>query len=318
MKGAPGARPAIRCAGPKTGDEGGRDRRSWRLVSAMRKETANSGGDRLVARIAGNQHGVIAAWQLRDAGLLPSRVADRVSAGRLHRIHRGVYAVGSPNLGNEGRWMAAVLACGKGAVLSHRSAAELWRIRAAGRSNHNGGPVDVTVPSDGGRNRRPEVRLHRSLTLSPADVTRRDGIPVTRPARTLSDLRRVLPRDEFARALREAEYLKLPIGDAFKPDRSRTDLEGLFLALARRHRLPQPEVNVRVDRYRVDFLWRRERLVVEVDGWDSHRTRSAFEEDRARDARLAVLGYTVLRFTWRQAEDDARGVARTIRELLRR
>jgi very-short-patch-repair endonuclease len=118
--------------------------------------------------------------------------------------------------------------------------------------------------------------------------------------------------------VREAEYRKLPIGDAFKPDRSRTDLEGLFLALARRHRLPQPEVNVRVERFLVDFLWRKERLIVEVDGWDSHRTRSAFEEDRARDARLAVLGCTVLRFTWRQIEVDAARVARTVRELLKR
>jgi very-short-patch-repair endonuclease len=141
---------------------------------------------------------------------------------------------------------------------------------------------------------------------------------VTKPARTLADLRRVLSREQFARALREAEYLKLPIGDAFKPDRTRTDLEGLFLALARRHRLPQPEVNVRVDRYRVDFLWREECLVVEVDGWESHRTRSVFEADRARDARLSVQGFTVLRFTWRQVEDHPRAVARTVREMLRR
>ena len=278
----------------------------------MRKEVANSGRDAAIARIAAGQHGVVSVRQLRSAGLLPSRVADRVTAGRLHRIHRGVYAVGHPNVGNEGRWMAAVLACGEGAVLSHRSAAAVWRI----------GPIapviEVTVTNDSGRATRKGIRLHRSRTLSPADLTRRAGIPVTRPVRTLEDLRRVLPGKNFARALREAEYLRLAIGDAFSPDRTRSDLEGIFLAQARRRRLPQPEVNVRVDRFLVDFLWRHERLIVEVDGWESHRTRSAFEEDRARDARLKVLGYEVVRFTWRQVEDDAAAVARTVRELLRR
>lgn len=208
--------------------------------------------------------------------------------------------------------MAAVLACGDGAVLSHRSAAALWKI----------GPVapliDLTVASSGGRATREGIRVHRSSTLSPADCTRRAGIPVTKPARTLEDLRRILPSKEFARALREAEYLRLPIGDAFKPDRTRTDLEAMFLATARRHRLPKPEVNVRVDSYLVDFLWRPQRLIVEVDGWESHRTRSAFEDDRARDARLKVLGYEVVRFTWRQVQDDAAGVVASVRALLRR
>ena len=139
---------------------------------------------------------------------------------------------------------------------------------------------------------------------------------MTRPARTLQDLRRVLPSKEFARALREAEYLRLPIGDDFHPDRTRTNLEALFMKVVRRHRLPRPEVNVKVDRFKVDFLWRLQHLIVEVDGWESHRTRSAFEEDRARDARLKLLGYDVLRFTWRQVEIDGRAVARTVRSLL--
>ena len=215
--------------------------------------------------------------------------------------------------------MAAVLACGEGAVVSHRSAARLWRIMPAGP--RPGAPdrlVDVTVAGDGGRMQRRGIRLHRSITLSSADVTLRAGIPVTKPTRTLEDLRRVLTSKQFARALRETEYLGLPIGGAFHPERTRTDLEGLFLAVVRRHRLPQPEVNVRIDRYVVDFLWRSQHLIVEVDGWESHRTRSAFEEDRARDARLTLLGYEVLRFTWRQIEDGPRAVARTIRELLRR
>jgi very-short-patch-repair endonuclease len=109
----------------------------------------------------------------------------------------------------------------------------------------------------------------------------------------------------------------LPIGDRSGEARARTELEARMLAICRRHRLPQPGVNVRVDGYEVDFLWRERSLIVEVDGWESHRTRSAFEEDRARDARLKVLGYEVLRFTWRQIESDTSGVAATIRALIR-
>jgi very-short-patch-repair endonuclease len=149
-------------------------------------------------------------------------------------------------------------------------------------------------------------------------LTLRAGIPVTKSARTLEDIRRILPGKEFARALREAEFLGLPFGDRLQPDHTRSELETRFLGLLRRHRLPQPEVNVRVAGFLVDFVWRLEKLVVELDGWEAHRTRSAFEEDRARDARLNVLGYAVLRFTWRQIEKDPRGVSRTVRGVLRR
>jgi very-short-patch-repair endonuclease len=219
--------------------------------------------------------------------------------------------------------MAAVLACGEGAVLSHQSAAELWGIRrrdrrpkeAGGRSE--AGAVDVSVPRTSGMRRRRGIALHRSSTLTAADCTRRDGIPVTRPARTLADLRPALSEPQFAAALREAEFLRLPIGDWNDTDRARTDLEQDFLALCRRHRLSKPSVNVKIDRFEVDLLWSKERLIVEVDGWESHRTRSAFEEDRARDARLKVLGYEVIRFTWRQVKSDPRGVAATIRLILR-
>jgi very-short-patch-repair endonuclease len=134
------------------------------------------------------------------------------------------------------------------------------------------------------------------------------------------DLCSVLSEAELAAAVREAEFLRLPVEDwqvgRNVPDRTRTELESIFLALVRRHRLPKAEVNVRIDRYEVDFLWRPQRLIVEVDGWESHRSRSAFEEDRARDARLKLLGYDVVRLTWRQIESDAAEVAATIRSLL--
>jgi Protein of unknown function (DUF559) len=120
---------------------------------------------------------------------------------------------------------------------------------------------------------------------------------VTSPARTLYDLRPLLSSAQLARAVREAEFLGLPVGEQFTADAPRSALEDHMLALCRRFHLPRPRVNARVDRYEVDFLWRDRRVIAEVDGWASHRTRSAFEEDRARDAALKLLGYEVLRFT---------------------
>jgi very-short-patch-repair endonuclease len=278
--------------------------------------------DAAIARIATSQHGVVTRAQLVEAGLLPSGISDRLTAGRLHRLHRGVYAVGHPKVSNEGRWMGAVLACGNDAALSHQSAAQLWGMLRGRPSlqdlGADGPPIHVTIPGHRGRKRRRGIRIHRSITLSPADVTRRAGIPVTNPARTITDLRRMLPSKQFARALREAEYLGLPVGTNIEPDRTRSELEASFLALVRRHRLPTPEVNARVDNYVVDFLWPANRLIVEVDGWQSHGTRSAFEQDRVRDACLKVLGYEVLRFTWRRLESDPLNVSKTIRQLLGR
>jgi very-short-patch-repair endonuclease len=287
----------------------------------MRSKLDNRPRDATLARIARNQHGVVTTAQLTDTGLSTGRISERVAAGRLHRIHRGVYAVGHQRLSNEGTWMAAVLACGDGAVLSHTSAAALWGIRRRARPRFGDGhresdAVHVTIPGTPGRAPRRGIALHRSVRLKAADSTLRDGIPVTTPARTLNDLRHLLSPAQFATAVRESEFLGLPIGDVPPTDRARTDLEQLFTAMCRRHRLPKPEVNVKIDRFEVDFLWPDRSLVVEVDGWESHRTRSAFEEDRARDARLTLLGYQVVRFTWRQIERDAHGVAGTIRSLL--
>lgn len=282
----------------------------------MPEELTTRRRDAAIARIAARQHGVISVHQLYSLGVPSSAIGDRVTAGRLHRLHRGVYAVGHPSLSNQGRWIGAVLACGPDAVLSHRSAAELWQmLPVSPRAGADDPPiVHVTIPGEG--RHRGGIRAHRSSTLSPGDSTLRRGIPVTKPARTLEDLHRTFPRSVFAAALRQAEFLRLPIGKGVVADHTRSELEARFLALVRLRRLPRPEVNARVDRFVVDFLWRRERLIVEVDGWESHGTRSAFEEDRARDARLRLLGFDVLRFTWRQLEEDSPAVARAIRALL--
>jgi very-short-patch-repair endonuclease len=212
--------------------------------------------------------------------------------------------------------MAAVLACGPGAVLSHLSAARLWRMLPQPRGS-GGGPtpaVDVTVPREAGHRRG--IRVHRSRSIGTGDVTRRDGIPVTTPSRTLTDLRRVLPQPRFAAALRQAEFLGLPIDTAPDPDRTRSELEASFLRLCRRHRLPMPEVNSPLGPYVVDFAWPGSDLVVELDGYRAHGTRSAFEADRERDVRLKLLGYDVVRITWRQLSNDPRAIAATLRSLL--
>jgi very-short-patch-repair endonuclease len=216
--------------------------------------------------------------------------------------------------------MAAVLACGPEAVLSHTSAGELWEIwpptRASRRSSARdvpARPVHVTVP--GSQRSRPGIRVHRSRTLFPSAITRRTGIPVTTLSRTLTDLRRILPQPQFAAALRQAEFLGLPL-DQLEPDHTRSELEARFLALCRRHRVPKPEVNVGLGPFTVDFLWPTSRLVVELDGYQGHAGRAAFEADRARDVELRALGYEVLRLTWRQVAGDRARTATLLRKLL--
>jgi very-short-patch-repair endonuclease len=276
-------------------------------------KSATNDADGAIALVAARQHGVVSADQLEGAGIRERGRARRVRAGRLHRIHRGVYAVGHRGLSPEGRWMAAVLALGPAAVLSHRSAGRLWGIL---RANGAAGATHVTVAGEAGRRSRPGIVVHRSRTLTPNQTTRCAGIPVTTPRRTLADLRRTLPRPRFEAARRQAEFLGLPVQPELEPDGTRSEFEARFLALARRHRLPEPEVNVRVGPNTVDFLWRGPGLIVELDGYRAHGTSSAFENDRARDVELRLLGYEVVRFTWRQLSDHPRDVVSAIRRLL--
>jgi very-short-patch-repair endonuclease len=275
----------------------------------MREQVASP--DAQVAQMATRQHGVVAVAQLASAGIDRQGVLRRVGAGRLHRVHRGVYAVGHRGLSSEGKWLAAVLACGSAAVLSHRCAAGLWELLPP-----ETGPVDVTVPGLGGRPRRPGIRLHRSRSLTPAHTTRRKGIPVTTPARTIADLRRTVSAQQLRRAIRQAAVIGLNIGRDVETDPTRSELEHRFLRLCRHHRLPRPDANVPVGRFVVDFLWRDQALIAETDGYRYHRGRLAFEDDRARDLELRLLGYEVVRFTFRQVSDDPARVASALRALL--
>jgi very-short-patch-repair endonuclease len=268
--------------------------------------------DLVIARIARRQHGVVSYSQLRAAGMSQPVISKRTKAGRLHRLHRGVYAVGHTKLTFEGRCLAAVLACGDGAVVSHRSGAALW-----GMLKPHSGPIHVSVSGDGGRRKRPGIAIHRSHSLSAAVTTRRNGIAITKPARTLRDLHRTSPRPVFQAAVRRALDLRLISNDELRADAdlTRSELERLFLHLCRRHRLPQPEVNVRLGPYEVDFLWSAERMAIETDGFRHHGNRAAFEADRSRDAHLQGLGYRVLRFTYRQVRDEPRQVGAALRAL---
>jgi very-short-patch-repair endonuclease len=256
---------------------------------------------------------VISVGQLREAGLSEDAIRGRVGAGRLHRVYRGVYAVGHFGLSVEGQWMAAVLACGDGAALSHRAAAGLWRLL-----DWSGGAIDVSVPTTSGRARRAGVRLHRRVALGRRLQGVRNGIPVTTPAQTLADLRGQVSPSQVRRAIRQAEVRGLRTGLERTREPTRSELEDLFLRLCRRRRLPMPAVNVRVGSHEVDFFWRRQRLVVETDGYRYHRGSQAFEDDHARDLALRIQGFDVLRLSYRQVTEDPAKAAAAIAQALRR
>jgi very-short-patch-repair endonuclease len=250
-----------------------------------------------IAQVAERQHGIVTLRQLEGAGITRAGVARRADRGQLHRVHQGVYAVGYPASNREARWMAAVLACGDEAVLSHMSAAALWALLKP-----EDGPVDVSLPSQSGRRRREGIRIHRCASLAAGGKTSiRHGIPVTSVPRTLTDLRRSqCPERLVRRATRQAELRKFALPPSTPRRRTRSDLEDDFLAFLRRHRLPLPEVNVKIGRWEVDFLWRAQRLAVETDFYGTHRGSVAFEDDHQRDLDLRRLGYRVRRYTGAQ------------------
>jgi very-short-patch-repair endonuclease len=263
-----------------------------------------------IARIADRQYGVVTHRQLRSAGLVSSVISRRARWGRLHRLHQGVYAVGHAHVGLEGRLLAAVLASGSGAVLSHGSAAVHWGLLLP-----LSGPVDVSVPTHSGRRKRAGIRLHRRAALERRDVTRHKGTPVTTPARTVADLPGGLPARLARRAHRQAEVVGLPLG-ATGTDRTRSDLERDFLRICRRSRLPMPEVNTRIGRWTIDFLWPDRRLIVETDSYLYHRGKVAFEDDRERDLALRNMGYDVVRLTERHVTIEADRVAALLVEAV--
>ena len=280
--------------------------------------------------LAERQWGVVARWQLLGCGISGTTISRWVASGRLHRIYPRVYAVGHRAIPLEGRLLAAVLYAGPGAALSHASAASWCGLISWV-------PTTTHVSSRKRRQALEEVRVH-----TPAHIERvmHNALPVTTVARTLLDFASVAPPENVRKAVAEADFLRLLDLDAIdavtgvgrpgsaklnralalhRPEyaRTRSELEDLFLDLCRRHRLPLPEVNVKIDPHTVDALWRGERVVVELDGGDGHSSYARMQRDRKRDLDLRRAGYAVLRYSWWQVTREAAAVVADVRRALR-
>jgi hypothetical protein len=283
--------------------------------------------DLAVAELARQGHGVVSRAQLGAIGLSRTEIESRVRRRWLHRVHHSVYAVGHLALSRNGRFMAAVLAAGEGAALSHFSAAVLWRL-----IDDPGGPIHVTAEK---RRRIRGVTVHESPLRG--DRVRRDGIVVTTVSRTLVDLADVVARRRtLERAFDEAEYLGLDWHPAapirgrcgsgllasvlavHEPGTTRTlsELEERFLEFCEKHGFPRPVVNDSIEGYLCDFVWHEQRLIVETDGLRAHGTVRARRWDSVKDADLQIAGWRVVRVTWEQLLGEEKALERQIRSLL--
>jgi hypothetical protein len=257
--------------------------------------------DHGLARLAAKQHGYVTREQLLKLGLTKDAIYRRARDGQLIRVYEGVYAVGHARRDAIGRAMAAVLACGAGAVLSHHSAAALWGFR-----KWRSGPIEVTAL---GKHSRRGIKAHR-CAIERRDITRHWGIPVTKPARTLVDLRHSLPEKQLKRAindaaisnhLRDGDLVGTPL-EGYVEELSRSPLEDDWRPWRKRYNVPEPLYNVKIGSYEVDIYYPRERLIIELDGWPFHRTRKAFEDDRERDAYMLARRIATLRMTRERLE----------------
>lgn len=283
--------------------------------------------------LAGRQHGVVARRQLLALGFNAREIEHRLARGRLHLVMRGVYAVGWPELTPKRRWMAAVLACGDEAMLSHRSAAALWGI-----GTELPGCIDVSL-----RRRcrlcRPTLRIRSRPKLAAEDIAFRDNIPVTTPARTLVDVATEIPPLRLERAVNEADKRDLIDPESLRAalDRyagepgvrilrelldertfllSDSALEILFRPIAEAAGLPPPRTRQMVNGFEVDFFWPDLGLVVETDGLRYHRTPSAQSRDTRRDRAHAIAGMMPLRFTHYEVKHEAALVRRALEKAV--
>jgi hypothetical protein len=291
--------------------------------------------ERGLAELATRQHGVAARWQLAEMGFGEEAIGMMIAAGRLAALHRGVFTVGHRQTWPRSRWWAAVLAYGPGAVLSHRSAAAAWGLAKQGQR-----PIDVTAHKGRqGTRRRAGIWIHR-CAFDSTDITAHDGLPVTTVARTLFDLSEELDRRGMERAFEEADRLHLlhmrelemicqrspgrrglrPIQEmialARAPTTTRSPLEERFQRFCNVHGIPAPATNVSVLDHEVDCLWPAAKLIAELDSWQFHSHRSAFERDRARDPKLMLAGYRTIRITHRRLDREANQLASEILGLL--
>lgn len=295
----------------------------------MGRQTRHNAAARRLWALVKRQHGVIAHRQLLELGFSRNWIYHRVATGRLHRVARGVYAVGRPELSRHGVWMMAVLRACPGAVLSHESAGVLWGIHP--RESRG---IEVSIPTRGGR-RVTDIRVHRRGTLRPQDTTRRHDIPVTSPLCTVVDLATRLEDDSLEAVVNEADKLDLIAPDKLRAgldelERRRgaprlrklldrrtftmtdSELERRFLPIARSVGLPEPLTQHQLNGFRVDFYWPDLGLVVETDGLRYHRTASQQTRDRVRDQTHTAAGLTPLRFTRAQVRFEPQYVERTL------
>jgi very-short-patch-repair endonuclease len=286
--------------------------------------------DAALARLAADQHGVVGVAQLRHLGLTKQDVSYRVAVGRLHPVLRGVYAIGHPQIGQRGWFAAALLAIGAEAVLSHRAAAAVWGFR-----RWDGGRIDITTSRR--VRRRDHLQLHSSL-VEQEDHTRKDGLRLTTPARTLLDLSPTLTDTALANLVGQAEHARLvsvptlqrdldrwgPRPGAKRlakviangPTPTRSVLEVLFLLFLERNRLPRPQINAKVLNYRVDGLYAEQKLVIELDSHRWHDSPLAQAADRERTATLEAHGYRVMRITSDELEQRPARTAARLRAAL--
>ena len=301
----------------------------------MRVKGANH-RDQVVGALADRQYGVVSRAQLLAAGVGRSAIVRGTETGRLRAVFRGVYAVGHVALRREGWWMAALLVCGEGAALSHRTAATVWGLVTGTIL-----PIDVTTSAAKGR-KHARITIHRTL-LAPLDALVRDGLRVTTPSRTIvdlattldgralrdaveraQDLRRFDPddiRDTLARAPRRVGARRLEdLIAVMAPDEdnARSHLERLFFALTRKARLPTPVSNHEIAGRSRDFAWPDQRLVVETDGYRHHSSRQAKRRDNRRDRQLTALGWRPVRFTYEEIAFEPAEVAKELVGLLSR
>jgi very-short-patch-repair endonuclease len=293
--------------------------------------------EQAMSALAKTQHGVVARRQLLALGFGRRAITGALERGRLHEVFLGVYVVGVRRISRRGRWMAATLAAGEGALLSHRSAARLWRLMPAAAER-----IDVTVPT-GRVVRRQGIVSHESLVAEDEWVVR-DGIPLTSPFRTIFDLAAAAPMREVERAFHEAEVrgftdrVSLPALLERYPGRrgtrnlrallespepiglTRNDFEEAFLVLVDAHGLHRPRMNadlsVRGRFFQVDALWEKKRVVVELDSHSVHGTRKRFESDRHRDRILAAEGYRIVHVTWRHLRKEPGAIVADIKAAL--
>jgi very-short-patch-repair endonuclease len=289
---------------------------------------------RVCARVATEQEGVITHRQLLDAGIHTRAISRLAQAGALHRRHRGVYVVGHLALAAHATEVAALLACGEGALISHRSAAYLWGLLDVQQQR-----VEVTLV---GRRCRAKdaIQIHHVAAIDDRDVRRKGALWLTSPARTLIDLAAEASDAELDRLVAQARVKDLLSKGALEsallragrrrgtakmrallrsdvgPALTRSEAERRMRRLLREAGLVQPKANVQAAGYEVDFLWPRERVILEVDGYRFHGHRRAFERDRRKDMALRDAGYEVIRITWRQLTDEPLVVvAHVAREL---